>query len=93
MSLDLTRLRKASHDNISVGGSYTDTMITAQGMGQSAAVNDAYIRWVPNNKSGSGYYSGNSVSIDTSNLVSKGYLEFNAKSYKDTHILSDGNHG
>lgn len=92
MSLDLTRLRKASHDNISVGGSYTDTMITAQGMGQSAAVNDAYIRWVPNNKSGSGYYSGNNVSIDTSNLVSKGYLEFNAKSYKDTHILSDGYH-
>lgn len=92
MSLDLNKLRKASHDNISVGGSYTDTMITAQGMGQNAAVNDAYIRWVPNDKSGSGYYSGNSVIVDTSNLVSKGYLEFNAKSYKDTHILADGFH-
>ena len=56
MSLDLTRDRKATHENVSVGGSYTDTMITAQGMGNTAKVNDAYIRWVPNNKSGSGYY-------------------------------------
>ena len=90
MSLDLTRDRKATHDNISVGGSYTDTMITAQGMGNTAKVNDAYIRWVPNNKSGSGYYAGNGVSIDTSNLTSGGYLEFNAKSHTAAHGFANG---
>lgn len=90
MSLDLTRDRKAKHDNISVGGSYTDSMITAQGMGNTSKVNDAYIRWVPNNKSGSGYYAGNGVSIDASNLASEGYLEFNAKSHTTAHGFANG---
>lgn len=90
MSLDLTRDRKATHDNISVGGSYTDSMITAQGMGNTSKVNDAYIRWVPNNKSGSGYYAGNGVSIDTGNLASGGYLEFNAKSHTAAHGFANG---
>ncbi len=90
MSLDLTRDRKATHDNISVGGSYTDSMITAQGMGNTSKVNDAYIRWVPNNKSGSGYYAGNGVSIDASNLASGGYLEFNAKSHTTAHGFASG---
>ena len=90
MSLDLTRDRKATHDNISVGGSYTDSMITAQGMGNTSKVNDAYIRWVPNNKSGSGYYAGNGVSIDAGNLASGGYLEFNAKSHTAAHGFANG---
>lgn len=90
MSLDLTRDRKATHENVSVGGSYTDTMITAQGMGNTAKVNDAYIRWVPNNKSGSGYYAGNGVSLDTSKLTSGGYLEFNAKSHTTAHGFANG---
>ena len=92
MSLDLTRLRGASHDNISVGGSYTDTMITAQGFGSNAKSSSAFVRWVPNNKSGSGYYSGNSVSVTTSNLSEYGYLEFDAYAWSRAQGKSDGYH-
>jgi hypothetical protein len=92
MSLDLNRLRKASHDNISVGGSYTDTMITAQGFGSNAKSSSAFVRWVPNNKSGSGYYSGNDVSVTTSNLNSNGYLEFDAYAWSRAQGKGDGYH-
>lgn len=92
MSLDLNRLRKASHDNISVGGSYTDTMITAQGFGSNAKSSSAFVRWVPNNKSGSGYYSGNSVSVATGNLSANGYLEFDAYAWSRAQGKGDGYH-
>ena len=76
MSLDLTKYRKATHDHIGVAGSYTDTFIEAQGASTTSASSDAFVRWVPNNKSGSGYLSG---TVST-NLSSSGYLQYNCTS-------------
>ena len=90
MSLDLNKLRGASHDNISVGGSYTDTMITAQGFGSNAKSSSAFVRWVPNNKSGSGYYSGNNVEIDATNMSASGYLHFDAYAWSRANGVGDG---
>ena len=97
MSLDLTKYRKATHDHIGVAGSYTDTFIEAQGASSTSASSDAFVRWVPNNKSGSGYLSG---TVST-NLSSSGYLQYNCTSngyhalyftyYDDTNTYNNGN--
>ena len=92
MSLDLNKLRGASHDNISVGGSYTDTMIEAQGIGDAAKFPAAFVKWVPNNKSGSGYYSGNGVNIDSSNFEESGYLNFDAYAWNNANGGGNGYH-
>ena len=92
MSLDLNKLRGASHDNISVGGSYTDTMIEAQGIGDASKFPAAFVKWVPNNKSGSGYYSGNGVNIDSSNFEESGYLNFDAAAWNNANGGGNGYH-
>ncbi len=97
MSLDLTKYRKATHDHIGVAGSYTDTFIEAQGASSTSASSDAFVRWVPNNKSGSGYLSGTVAT----NLSSSGYLQYNCTSngyhalyftyYDDTNTYNNSN--
>ena len=82
MSLDLTKYRKATHDHVAVAGSYTDTFIEAQGASATSASSDAFVRWVPNNKSGSGYYTG----TVTTNLASNGYLQYNCTT-SGYHVL------
>ena len=58
MSLDLTKYREANHERIAVGGSYTDTWLEAMGISSTSSNTFGYVRWIPNNKSGSGYYTG-----------------------------------
>jgi len=97
MSLDLTKYRKATHDHIGVAGSYTDTFIEAQGASATSASSDAFVRWVPNNKSGSGYLTGTVAT----NLSASGYLQYNCTSsgyhalyfryYDDTNTYNNSN--
>ena len=58
MSLDLTKYREANHERIAVGGSYTDTWLEVMGISSTSSNTFGYVRWIPNNKSGSGYYTG-----------------------------------
>jgi hypothetical protein len=60
MSLDLTKYREVNHERFAAGGSYTDTWLEAQGRSNTSsnAIKGGYVRWVPNSKSGTGYYSG-----------------------------------
>ena len=79
MSLQLTKYRKANHNHVAVGGSYTDTFIEAQAKSPTSSSATSYIRWVPNNKNGS-YLPG----VSTANLDSDGYLSYdnsNASGY------------
>lgn len=79
MSLDLTRNRKATHEHFAVAGSYTDTYIEVQGHAHNSDMPGWYVKWVPSNKSGSGYHSG----VNTSKLASDGYVYYgsNTPSY------------
>ena len=72
MSLDLTKYREANHERVAVGGSYTDTWIECQGKSATSSNTSAYVRWVPNNKSGSGYLAG----VSTTQFANYGYLEY-----------------
>ena len=54
MSLDLTRNRKATHEHFAVAGSYTDTYIEVQGHAHNSSMPGWYVKWVTNNKTGSG---------------------------------------
>lgn len=69
MSLDLKKYRTAHHDRFAVGGSYTDSYLEVMSDSSTSTNTLAYVRWVPNDKGGSGYYSG----TDTQYLSSKGY--------------------
>ena len=69
MSLDLKKYRTAHHDRLAVGGSYTDSYLEVMSDSSTSSNTLAYVRWVPNDKGGSGYYSG----TDTQYLSSKGY--------------------
>lgn len=69
MSLDLKKYRTAHHDRLAVGGSYTDSFLEVMSDSPTSSNTLAYVRWVPNDKGGSGYYSG----TDTQYLATKGY--------------------
>jgi len=69
MSLDLKKYRTAHHDRLAVGGSYTDSWLEAMADSSTSSNTLAYVRWVPNDKGGSGYYSG----TDTQYFATKGY--------------------
>ena len=60
MSLDLTKYREVNHERFAAGGSYTDTWLEVEGRSNTSsnAVKGGYVRWVPNSKSGTGYYPG-----------------------------------
>lgn len=73
MSLDLKKYRTAHHDRLAVGGSYTDSWLEAMADSSTSSNILAYVRWVPNDKGGSGYYAG----TDTQYLSSKGYNQMN----------------
>lgn len=73
MSLNLTKVRGASHDHISAAGSYTDSYIEVQGTSITAESSTPILRWVPNNKTG-----GHILGVDSSNLASAGYNQWNS---------------
>ena len=95
MSLELTKYREASHERFAVGGSYTDTWLEVQGRSDTSnnAIKGGYVRWVPNDKSGTGYYPG--VSYNTG----FGYNQFDINDgfwllkfnyYDDTNTYNGG---
>ena len=69
MSLDLKKYRTAHHDRLAVGGSYTDSFLEVMSDSSTSSNTLAYVRWVPNDKGGSGYHQ----TVDTQYLASKGY--------------------
>lgn len=69
MSLDLKKYRTAHHDRLAVGGSYTDSFLEVMSDSPTSTNTLAYVRWVPNDKGGSGYHQ----TVDTQYLSSKGY--------------------
>lgn len=72
MSLDLKKYRTAHHERLAVGGSYTDTWIESFADSATSSGTLAAVRWVPNDKGGSGYYTGTS----TTQLSTYGYLQY-----------------
>jgi len=74
MSFELTKYRKASHDRVAVGGSYTDTWLEVEGATSTSTNSAAVVNWVPNDKSGSGYLNSNRIS--TAALSNSGYLSY-----------------
>ena len=83
MSLDLKKYRTAHHDKLAVGGSYTDSWLEAVANSSTSSNTLAYVRYVPNDKSGSGYHQ----AVDTQYLSSKGYNQVSLTGSDGMYLL------